>query len=208
MHPYLTKLGVPADVQAYFRPYYNTDAGGNLVFVYGNNAEVYGLGFHYVPVSGDLWIAGNNLSMIRQVFICASAMDAIAFLSLNFNYFKNPDHLLFVATGLHSCKAHIDWIARKLPHRTIRLLFCSDLSGRIAGAKVAAGIRGLQLTVTVAKDTVNVRFRFRDYQFTTDNFSLNQFEKQSGQRFRCRTAKARGADSWANQLFQLLAKKK
>lgn len=208
MHPYLTKLGIQAEEQAFFHEASTVDEVGNLVFSYGDRIETYGLAFHRVPVTEKIWTAGNHdHHMVRQVFICYSAIDAIAFLSFNRKKLVDLDHLFFVATGLRPCRAQVDWVATNFPNRNIGLLFSNDLPGRITDLRVAAGINGLSLAVTVADGLVNIRFRYRDYPFTTETFSLNQFEKQSGQRFRCRTFKPRQADSWANELFQKLAKK-
>ncbi|EHQ26483.1 hypothetical protein Mucpa_2353 [Mucilaginibacter paludis DSM 18603] len=208
MHPFLTRLGVSAEIQAFFQESCMVDVKGNLLFSYGDSTETYGLAFHRVPASGGIWLAGNSdYNLIRQVFVCRSAMDAIAFLSLNYKAFPDFDQLFFVATGLRPCRAQLDWIVANFPHRKIGLLFGNDLLDKITDLKVAAGLHSLFLSVTLSGDTVNVRFLYRDYRFTTDRFSLNQFEKQSGQRFRCRTVKPRRAVSWANQLFQKLAKK-
>lgn len=204
MHPYLTRLVVPAAVQKYFSPYYHTDTYGNLLFSYGGESEVYGLGFHYIPTCGNLWLAGSdNLNLIRHIFICTSAMDAIAFLTFNQKRYPNLDQLLFVAIGLRPCMSQLNFIS----NQTVHLLFSKDLVGCITDLKAAAAIHGLPVMVALGQDTVSVRCRYRDYTFNGDNFSLNQFEKQSGQRFRCRTVKPRDAVSWAEQLFQLPAKK-
>ena len=94
MHPFLTKLGIRAEVQEFFAPYYAGDQSGNLVFPYGRQHETYGMAFHYVPTTENCWQAGsNNLAFIREAFICGSAMEAIAWLHIHF--LRSPRSITF-----------------------------------------------------------------------------------------------------------------
>lgn len=208
IHPYLTKLGVWDEVQNFFREAIIIDNNADLLFSYDDCVETYGLAFHRIPVTDGIWTAGNNdYALIRQVFVCASAMDAIAFLHFHRKNFTHLDHLLFVATGLRPCKKQSDWIRFNFPNRIISLLLSNDLPGRIADLKIAAWLQRLFPTVTLSGDQLNIRLLYHDYQFDPDNFSLNRFEKESGQRLRCRTFKPKQSATWADQLFQNLAKK-
>ena len=191
MHHYLTKLGVPHLVQDFFEPYYTTDETGNLVFWYGDEAEHFGFAFHRVPSTG-LWLAGNpNTAMIRQVFYCDSAMEAISFLSLNYTAYAYVDQLLFLAGEReHSRQLQKSW----------SLVFNGDILGRIRDLKVAAAIRRLPVSVNLAGETVHIRFRQENYILPQNQFSLGAFEKISGYRFNVKTHKAKNADSWLDQL--------
>jgi hypothetical protein len=201
MHPYLTKLGVPGDVQEFFNGCCTTDGNNNLAFTYGDSAEIYGLAFHRIPSAKHLWIAGNtNYNLIKWVFICSSAMEAVALLSLNSGAFCSYDPLLFVATGLRPQAAQINRIMQNLRHRTIALVFSGDLLGRVTDLKMAAGIRKVPAAVTVNGNTVHVRCRYRDYPFSHEEFSLNAFEKASGFRFKIRTLKSKTHESFLAQL--------
>jgi len=107
MHPYLTRLGVSAGVQEFFEPFYRTDESGDLCFWYGQEAEHFGFGFHRVPVSADLWLAGNrNFSQIREVIISGSALDAVSWLNKKAIFLSHAENLLFIATG-QVCKQNI-----------------------------------------------------------------------------------------------------
>jgi hypothetical protein len=191
MHPYLTKLGVPPAVQDFFEPYYITDAVGNLIFSYGDEAEHFGFAFHRVPAKG-LWQAGNpNTSMIRQVFYCDSAMEAISFLSLNYAAYAYVDQLLFLAG-----ETERSWPRKK----SYSMVFSQDILGRIRDLKVAAAIRRLPVSVNLAVEFVHIRFRQQNYTIAQDEFSLAAFEKISKYRFNVKTHKAKNADSWLDQL--------
>ncbi len=191
MHPYLTKLGVPPAVQDFFEPYYMTDELGNLVFSYGDEVEHFGFAFHRIPPTG-LWQAGNpNTAMIRQVFYCDSAMEAISFLSLNCSFFNCFDQLLFVAGAMER-----SWPQQK----SYSMVFNGDILGRIRDLKVAAAIRRLPVSVILAVEFVHIRFRQQNYTIAQDEFSLAAFEKISKYRFNVKTHKAKSADSWLDQL--------
>ncbi len=191
MHPYLTRLGVPPVVQDFFEPYYTTDNNGNLVFSYGEQAEHFGFAFHRVPAQG-LWSAGNaNSAMIRQVFYCDSAMEAISFLSLNYSFFNGTDQLLFLAGGAS---------VRLLNSKAYSLVFGKDILGRVRDLKIAAAIRRLAITIKLADQLVHIRFREKDFVLPQETFSLNAFGKLSGYHFGVRVCKPKKNDCWLDQL--------
>ena len=191
MHPFLTRLGVPPAVQEFFEPYYTTDETGNLVFWYGDEAEHFGFAFHRVPAKG-LWQAGNpNTAMIRQIFYCENAMEAISFLSLHYSAYPYFDRLLFLAGD-----AEHSWLQQK----SWSLVFNGDILGRVRDLKVAAAIRRLPVTVSLNDESVHIRFRQDNYTILQDQFSLAAFEKISKYRFNVKTHKAKHAYTWLDQL--------
>lgn len=72
---------------------------GNLVFDYSTGqSEYFGLEFHTVPTSGGYWASKSiELNLIREIFVCSSAMEAIAFLYFNAHHYNRQDELLFLA---------------------------------------------------------------------------------------------------------------
>jgi hypothetical protein len=190
MHPFLTGLSVAPAVQEFFEPYYSTDETGDLVFSYGETAEHFGFAFHRVPACG-LWQAGNpNTSMIRYVFLCDSAMEAIAYFSLNLHGFPHPALCLFIAGDLE-----FNFIGK-----SCALVFSNDLLGRVRDLKTAAVIRRQPLAITVKEETVLIRFRQSTYEISQEQFSLSAFEKLTGYRFGMRVNKAKNAPCWLDQL--------
>ena len=191
MHPFLTKLGVAPVVQDFFEPYFITDIEGNLVFSYGDEAEHFGFAFHRVPPKG-FWLAGSsNSAMIRFVFICESAMEAISYFSLNYAFFSHTDQLLFLAG-----ETEFSLLGRK----SCSLVFDKNILGRVSDLKTAAAIRSLPLTISLIDESVRIRFRHKDYQIPQQNFSLSAFEKLSGYRFNLRICKPKKYDCWLDQL--------
>lgn len=201
MHPYLIRLGVSPEVQAYFFPFYNTDETGNLLFVYGDGFEHFGFAFHRVPLSENFWVAGNtNFSQVRQVIICSSAMAAISWLNKNYYSLSNSENRLFLSTGAGVQLAHIRWINLHLRDRDFCLVFGRDILGRIADLKLAAGIRGWPLEIYFNNDKIIVAFRSRTFSFSQETFSLNAFEKAAGYRFHIPTPKPKGHDDFFEEL--------
>jgi hypothetical protein len=201
MHPYLTKLGVRPEVQDFFHPYFTSDAAGNLVFNYQDSIEHFGFAFHRVPLAEHFWIAGDtNFSMIRQVFICGTAMDAIAYLSLNFSAFNHIENLLFLATGVQPNNIQMRWINQYLDGKMVSLIFSRDILGKLCDLKTATGIRRIPVAVGIVNEQVTINFRNQQYIFSQEQFSLNAFEKVSGYRFNTRTLKPKNFDSYLDQL--------
>lgn len=190
MHPFLTKLGILPLVQDFFEPWYTTDETGNLVFSYGDEAEHFGFAFHRVPAEG-YWQAGNsNESIIRYVFLCDSAMESIAYFSLNFHAFRQTEQCLFMAGH-----PELNSIGK-----SCSLVFGNDLLGRVRDLKTAAAIRRQPLAVSLSDETVHIRFRQKNYQILQNQFSLSAFEKLSGFRFGLRLCKSKTANCWLDQL--------
>jgi hypothetical protein len=201
MHPYLTRLGVRPEVQQFFGPYFSSDAVGNLVFPYGDSIEHFGFAFHRVPASTHFWIAGDtNFDMIRQVMIGASAMDAIAWLNQNYSTFSNMDNLLLLSTGTSLNAAHSQWIGQNLNNKIVTLIFSKDFLGRIVDLKLAGAIRRMPVAISLAEKEIQVIFRFKQYAFQQDKFSLSAFEKAAKYHFNIRTQKPKNFDAYFDLL--------
>lgn len=185
MHPYLSRLGIRPEVQRFFRPFYASDAIGNLVFTYGNDAEHFGFAFHRLPVTDRFWLAGNlAYSQVRLVILSASALDAVSWLNKKAAAFPHTENLLFVALGAGISEVQLLWLRETLAGKQFRLLFGRDLLGRMADLKLAAGIKGWPLSVYLGEgEQVAVSFRSRIFSFSQEKFSLAAFEKVAGVRF-------------------------
>jgi hypothetical protein len=201
MHPFLTKLGIRAEVQEFFAPWYDTDRSGNLVFPYGRQHETYGMAFHYIPTTENCWLAGNsNLAFICVVFICGSAMEAIAWLHIHYPACTRTDNLFFLSTGNKPSPEHFRCLVGKAKSRHISLLFGNDFLGKVCDIKTAAALRSQPADVSVTDGQVTVSFRSASYTFSYDTFSLNAFEKASNYYFKLRTLKPKGFNTWLDLL--------
>jgi hypothetical protein len=202
MHPYLSRLGVRPEVQAFFEPFYATGKTGDIYFDYGSDREHFGFAFHRVPFSSGLWMAGNtNFSQISQVIVCSSAMDAVAWLNIRYAFFSCLDGLLFLSIGGSVDAAQLQWIGHNLSGKRFRLLFDRDIIGRAADLKLAAAIRQHPIEIYLDPEgRVRVDFRFRSFVFAQAAFSLHAFEKASGHHFNIPAEKPKNNDSFFAQL--------
>jgi hypothetical protein len=191
MHQQLTKLGVPSELQAYFDL-------RELRFNYGDEQEVFGPGFHLVPLTSDLWMTGSYPA--TELIITSSAMEAIAYMALNAWRHPPDGSLSFIALGLRPQPEQLLWINRYCLKRKITLVFPNDLCGRLADIVIAAGIRNKQVR-PVWKDG-NVRLTMKNVAFDLlpEKISLNTFEKTCALRTGIRTRKPGRFNTFLDQL--------
>src|SRR5579872_5779193 len=90
MNPILTKLGVPPGVQAFFN-------AGELMFDYGGHFEHFDFGFHLVPTTPNLFIAGGDMN--GELVIASSVMEAIAFFTIMGHRYSNLNVVSAIAIG-------------------------------------------------------------------------------------------------------------
>jgi hypothetical protein len=201
MHSFLTRLGVDMQVQQFFEPFFRTDHLGNLLFEYGDGVEHFGFSFHKVPVSQNFWMAGNrNFSQIRQVVICASAMEAVSWLKNKQTAFSNWDGLLMLSIGAAARPVHLRWLTQNLRNKEFRLVFGRDLLGRLTDLKLAAAIRGCPLEIHIENEQVVICFRSRHFSFSQEVFSLSAFEHAAKYRFGISADKPKDFDSYFDLL--------
>src|SRR5258708_5494632 len=123
MNALLTRLGVPPEIQAFF------NASAELSFNYGDTDEYYGDGVHKVPTTQNLWVAGNETA--SNVIITYSAMEAIAFITINRQHYPKLEQLTFIAIGNKLQPEQVNWIVQNFRKRRFTLVFGKDLIGHI-----------------------------------------------------------------------------
>src|SRR5258708_11234995 len=107
MNDLLTGLGIPSEVQAFF------NATANLSFSYGDQYECYDAGFHIVPSTQNLWVAGTQNA--THLIITYSVMEAMAFITLNRHRYPWLEQLAFVAIGNRLHVEQVDWVRQNFP---------------------------------------------------------------------------------------------
>ena len=202
MHPYLTRLGVRPEVQQFFRPFYEADDIGNLLFAYGGDWEHFGFAFHKIPMTDSFWMAGNlQFEQVRLVVLCASALDAVSWLNKKLNIFPQLENMLFLSLGAGINDGKLLFLREHLAGKQYRLLFGNDLLGRMADLKLAAAIRGWPLLLYLAeKQQLIVEFRGRQFTFSQEHFSLFAFEKAARIRFGVATDKPKSLNTFFDEL--------
>ncbi|GAA3989419.1 hypothetical protein [Mucilaginibacter dorajii] len=183
MNALLTRLGVSVEIQAFFC------ATGDLLFDYGGQQEHYGSGFHKIPTTPNLWVAGNETA--NEVIVSYSAMEAMAFIAINRARYANLQQLSFVAIGNQLQQGQVDWLRKTFPKRRFTLLFGKDELGHLTDIKVAAGIRNTPIHIyhTGQSHQLIIDHKGKLVIFKYGEISLNRYKQAFHIRDRIRTRK-------------------
>ncbi len=200
MNPILTDLGVPAEVQFFFQKNFKYEKNA-LHFLYGDSYELYNNQVHHIPANANCWIGGDPcFHNVRELFICSSAMEAIAFLSVNLNLYKSIEHLSFVSLGLLPCRNHFEFIRFNRKGQKLSLVMGSDVLGRVSDIKIATGIYRHSTQAILAGNCIEMIFKGESFIFSQNAITLSAFEKRTKFRSRIRTYKAVNSSSFLDGL--------
>jgi hypothetical protein len=192
MNILLTRLGVPLEIQAFF----NID--DELSFDYGDQQELFGEGFHVVPSTKNLWLAGGIHA--THVVISYSAMEAMAFITLNRYRYPRLEQLAIVAIGNRFYNEQARWIRENFRRRKFVLVFGKDMLGHLTDIKLTAGIKNLPVRIFHSEN------QFLIYQgsllraFDRERISLHAFQEAFSIRPRFRTGKPVQSLTFLDQL--------
>lgn len=192
MNQLLTRLGIPLEIQAFF------NATADLSFYYGDLWEHYDAGYHIVPSTQNLWVAGTQNA--THLIITYSVMEAMAFITLNRHRYPQLNQLAFVAIGNRLHLEQGDWIRQSFPGRKVTLVFGKDLVGQITDIKLAAAIKHISIRI-IYKDAKIHIYRDNYLQiFRQEQISLHAFQEAFGIRPRFRTGKPVQSLTYLDQL--------
>jgi len=191
MNALLTGLGVPLSIQEFFQT-------GELLFNYGGNFEEFTPCAHRIPTTRHLWIAGDHLS--SQVIITHSAMEAIAYLTLNMHRYPLLKGITCVAIGNLPHDGQLNWIRSHFQKQKYTLVFGNELLGVLADIRVAAGLAGKKVTFRNHAGMIRICLNRICYQLPPNSLSLSVFEKTASIRTGCRTVKPKIFNSFLDQL--------
>jgi uncharacterized protein YejL (UPF0352 family) len=192
MHPLFIKLGVPPELQAFFQL-------RGTSFYYGSEVERFEHGVHTVPLTTSLWMAGNYTA--TELIVTSSAMEAIAYLTLNAHRYPLFSSLSLMAVGNLPCVPQMEWIASYCQKRKITLVFARDLTGRLADISIAAAIRKHPLHLQWNGEKIVCEANGLCFTAGPEVISLNSFEKAAGLRSRIRTRKPALHNTFLDQLL-------
>ena len=192
MSEVLIRLGVPPSFLAWF------NCADACEFPYGDAREIFKDRFHKVPTTVNLWFAGHRSA--SEVVITHSAIEAIAFLSLNTDHYPNLESVSFIATGNLPGMAQLQWIRRNFQKRKFTLVFGNDLLGALTDIKVAAGLKGHGTRIWLSGDVVRIQMKTQQHLFSIPEVSLHAFEKAFGLRMNIRTRKPNRVVNFLDQL--------
>jgi hypothetical protein len=191
MNPLWSRLGV----QEWIPGFFNAE---EPLFNYGDAVEYFDGNGHYVPVTRNLWVAGNIHS--REVVLTASAMDAVAYLSLNHSRYHAPESLAFIALGNRPVNDQVCWIRENFKKRRFTLVFEKAITGIAADIKVAALLKGHSASISLSSCAVQVAMGDRRVSFQPERLSLHAFERAFALRTHIRTSKPKQFNTFLDQL--------
>jgi hypothetical protein len=187
----LEELGVPGELQALF----NTP---DCVFDFGDSYEHFSIGFHRVPTTQNIWHAARDA--VTDVIITHSAMEALAYLTLNRHLYQTIDRLACVAIGNYPHNLQTGWIRETFRRQKITLVFGNCILGTLADIRVAAGLRSLPVTMRLSAGMIQVECKGLSHRFDQEALSLHTFEKAFGIRFGIRTKKPKNHLTYLDEL--------
>jgi hypothetical protein len=154
---------------------YRADIPGSLIFDYNSGqSEHFGEKGHLVPLYGGFWSSRSvDLNIISQVYICSSAMEAIAFICFNSSRFNRPFELLFIAIGPHY--AYPEEIFKELGKVKINLVLGNDLIDVLRAIRFCMEYRGIKVYFILQDELVVFRFTERIFFISQHRLSLRQF---------------------------------
>lgn len=206
MNPVLSELRIPGEVQEFFNDFVTIDDKGRLVCSYGDkNNEYFNAAFgHHVPVTDHIWIAGNqSCDVASHLFICRSAIEAIAFLSFHYQTYRIITQFAFISFGLVPSESQFQVIERAIKRKKFSLVMGNDLLGRICDIKIAAGLQGHTIKAKlIDQEGISITFRGKDFEFSRDRLTLSGFEKRSKFRSYARTFKPKGEETFLAKLLK------
>lgn len=200
----LSDLGVPVVIQKGIAKCVEV-IDGKLIFNYGNKVEVYSKQKHTIPTTTNLWISGEHMTgLVTHIVIAYSAMECIAFLTLNQKIFKDVTCVCLVSTGLRPSFTQAKTISEQYPSAKKLLVFGKDCLGALSDITIAAGIQKIPAAFTMRhNDCIQILFKSKSFILPQGSLTLNKFQIVSKTRFNARTYKPSYSVSFLNLLLAL-----
>ncbi|RYG00360.1 MAG: hypothetical protein EOO02_15075 [Chitinophagaceae bacterium] len=188
-----------AVLERYFKGTYVSGHDGKLEFVFSDGAsESFHLGKHRVAISSGVWYSSLGLSTRNSLYICSSAMEAVAFVLLQDSKLADLDQSCWIVFGLN-CP-----LPGAVPEfcfgPKINLLFGRDLLDVLRAVKICVSLKGFSVHFRLFEDQLSCRFRGRSYIFPVEGFSLSRFKQATGFRDYSSMKRPPGADSYFHQM--------
>lgn len=148
---------------------------GQLIFGYNTGqCEHFGVGFHLVPTMAGFWISKwVDLNLIKEIFVCNSVMEVVAFLHFNAHRYNRHDELLFLAiapmynypVGLF-CQKH---------NLRLNLLFGTELIDVLRAIKFCLDFKGIGVCFYHDGEMVTAIVAGRIFSIHQKGISLRKF---------------------------------
>lgn len=170
--------------------------GYNIGFPYTNGMddvikgyEIRGHGEYKSKAAGtdsstSAWVVdlSSNNGMVKSVFFCESAFDAMAFYQMNKTQL-GKDVALVSLGGTFSDK-QITGVMNRFPHARAYDCFDNDLAGRIYGLRMMALLEGVPMKINKKGDSLQVEAKGKTFELNTERSLLAQVSKHLSIRYK------------------------
>lgn len=188
----MAKLGVPAELQALFN-------SPDCLFDFGDSTEHFGAGFHRVPTSQNVWrVAGDA---VTEIVITHSAMEGLAYITLNRHLHKGLENMAFVAIGNYPHTLQMGWLRENFRKRKFTLVFSNCILGTLADIRVVTGLRKLPVRMHLQQNSIGLVCKGCYRVIEQSSLSLYVFEKTFGIRSGIKTSKPKNHLTYLDQLI-------
>jgi len=188
-----------AVLERYFKGTYVRDYDGKLDFVFSDGvSESFHSGKHQMAISSGIWYSSSGLLAGNSLYVCSSAMEAVAFAVLQDAMLTDLDQSSWIAFGLN-CQLPGD--VRKFSFgRKINLLFGRGLLEVLWAVKICVALKGFLVDFWLREDQLSCHFRGRTYLFPAEGFSLSRFKQATGFRDYSSMKRPSGGGSFLDRL--------
>lgn len=152
--------------------------------------EIRGMGGYKSKAAGTnsssaAWVAdlsGGNNGLVKSVFFCESAFDAIAFYQMN--RARLCDNIALVSLGGTFSDKQITGVMERFPNARAFDCFDNDLAGRIYGLRMMALLENIPLKITRTDNGLKVEAKGKFIEIDTDRAIMPQVSSSLSIRYK------------------------
>ncbi|RZK40249.1 MAG: hypothetical protein EOO90_15715 [Pedobacter sp.] len=186
-------------LERYFKGTYDRGVDGEINFIFSDGiSESFHLGKHQIALSTGIWCNLPGVLTGSSLYVCSSAMEAVAFAMLQDINLADLDQSCWIVFGLNCPPPGV--VPEVCFSRKINLLFGRDLLDVLRAVKICVSLKGFYINFWLLEDQLSCQFRGRSYIFPVEGFSLSRFKQATGFRDYSSMKRPFGAESFLDQL--------
>lgn len=135
--------------------------------------------------SSSAWVAdlsGGNRLVVKNVFFCESAFDAMAFYQMNQSVLKNDSAL--VSFGGTFSDGQVKGVMKQFPNARAFDCFDNDLAGRIYGLRMLALLEDISMKINKVEDVIHIEAKGKTFDLVQGRSFLEQLSEQLNIRYK------------------------
>ena len=135
--------------------------------------------------SSSAWVAdlsGGNWLVVKNVFFCESAFDAMAFYQMNQSLLKHDSAL--VSLGGTFSDGQVKGVMKRFPNARAFDCFDNDLAGRIYGLRMLALLEDIPMKINKVEDVIRIEAKGKTFDLVQGRSFLEQLSEQLNIRYK------------------------